>query len=642
MKFVCQFAYLYCEGSGLGLTIAAPSEASCTAGFDSCIPSDAPPTVRTAIQTTFAAVFQSVDGTSQNCAQFYANFRAQLGSLANFVSYNNLIPQFDLVPDCQCSIPANLTTCNGIVDYPVWKALLALNQTIESGVRDALFSITTSLDAISGASCANCYNQLQSTFCTAGFYRCSNTTGSLRLFVPPCKSVCDDALRSCRIDQLAAPAMLGLIRNVSTPATVTLIQQTVSNCSQDPFSPVDVNSTTLITTAGEDFHLRTFNSNASLACHDGTYTPKAKCACVSASVPTVCSTHVTYPVWGPINSLVSPQLANLGTQLDPLKTICQNCYLATARAVCTASFPKCDSDNVIIPSCPSDCRNQISSCNVTAFQSQCDSISSQLPFNASDFGSNCFNSGTPYSSCSSFCTPISSTSVCASYVTWPVFSLMSTYQSQIDLLMSQALSTTSYPNCAGCETNMKKMYCSTLYVPCTPAGVDKLVGVVLNGGVDLGNPASIFPKLDQPCYDECRDTTAGCYTTLAQNPSALLTCNTSSILGFSFGGPLTSTSATCYRHNFGTMPPSTCTVVRAVPKAAAPTAGTSNVPTSGGSSAPSDSNLNNTSGGVHPAAIAVPIVLVVLIAAGAVVAVLYVKKMWIFKIHKPDPRMFEG
>ena len=58
--------------------------------------------------------------------------------------------------------------------------------------------------------------------------------------------------------------------------------------------------------------------------------------------------------------------------------------------------------------------------------------------------------------------------------------------------------------------------------------------------------------------------------------------------------------------------------------------------------APVAATSNIASDTVPVAAIAVPIVLVVVIIPAIIIGLLYFKKMWIFKVHAPDPRMFEG
>lgn len=627
--YLCQFIYADCANSFPNF----PNRASCDAAIGSCTPSDAPSTIRTLLSSAFVELFRGVSGGSATgCASLYTGVIAIAPS-------RDITSSFSLTPDCGCTVPT-VSFCNGVVNYPVWNALATPTfvQQIEATVSTSFTSTVSALQAVPQASCANCETQLRETFCTGAFYRCSSDRS--RLFVPPCKKVCDDAMTTCRIDQLNTPGLLALIRNQTNPATANLISSTLAQCSAEPFLAVPNGvATNLNTTSGaEDFGVRTFASNSSIACHDGTYTTKSKCPCVTAPVAdTACSSHVTWPVWGPIANLSGPQVATATSGLTAIDAICPSCRNAVTRAICTSIFPKCDADNVIVPACESDCATQISTCNVTFLQQQCTTIKDRLPFKASDFGSNCFSSGTPYPSCT-LCAPISSAS-CGPYVTWSVFAEFASRASALEPIVANLVNqVVNIDGCPGCDATMKKMVCSSIFVPCTSAGVDRVAAYLLGGGTfSQSDLRPIFSRLDQPCKDECVSTLSACDSVrpTAIEP-AIFNCDLSRLSVLNTG-PLFSNASTCYRHSFTNLPPPTCAVIRVPPGTPPPVAG------SAGPSAPlASSDVNSGGGGVNAAAIAVPLVIIPIVIVAGVFLFLYITKKWIFKIPAPNPTFFNN
>lgn len=628
--YLCQFIYADCASN----FPTFPNRASCDAAVGSCTPADAPLAVRTFVSTAFVALFRGVTGGSAtSCASLYTGIIAVAPS-------RDISSSFSLVPNCTCSVPP-VSYCSGAVGYPVWSAIAtpAAVQQVEAQVASSVSTTTSALRAVPQASCANCETQLRETFCTGAFFRCSSDRS--RLFVPPCKKVCDDAMTTCRIDQLNTPGLLGLIRNQTNAATANLISGTLAQCSAEPFLaiPNGVATTINTTTGAEDFGVRTFASNGSYACHEGLYTAKSKCPCVTAPVAgTACSTHVTWPVWGPIANLSGPQVATATAGLEAIDAICPSCRSAVTRAICTSIFPKCDADNVLVPACENDCATQINTCNVTFLQQQCNTIKDRLPFKASDFGSNCFSSGTPFPSCT-LCAPITSAS-CGPYVTWSVFAEFGSRASALEPIVANLLnSVVNIDGCPGCDTTMKRMVCSSIFVPCTSAGVDRVAAFLLGGGTfSQTDLRPVFSRLDQPCKNECISTLSSC-NSVRPTPidPAIFSCDLSrlSILNT---GPLFSNASTCYRHGFTNLPPPTCTVFRVPPGTPAPTANNVAAP----STPTSGSDVSGAGSGVPAAAIAVPIVIIIIAAVAGVFLFLYLKKKWIFKIPAPNPTFFNN
>jgi hypothetical protein len=643
---MCGMAYIDCSGSPFPTRLAVPSEQSCSLSFGSCIPPDTPDLIRSYINQAFAQVFQSVDPSVTDCPSLYTYIRNQ-PAIGSLMQYNNISTQFDFTPNCVCSVPQGLTTCGSAVTYPVWSLVAALNSTFESAANSAISAVSGALTS-AGASCTNCSNQLQDSLCTSFFYRCAPDTS--RLFIPPCTNVCNDLLTACRIDQLNTPGILATIRNISSAATAQIITEAVANCTKDPFLPAaNADTTTQTDILDPEYHIRRFTSNNSIACHDGYYTPRTRCPCVSADVVgTACEPYLDYQVWQPIKTAVGPYLDSLLTPLDQLDQLCAECGKAAKKAVCQSLLPKCNADTVLQPVCPGDCAYQMSTCNISAIGKQCDKLADNLPFKAADFGSNCFTGGPAVTPACQNCIPLTASATCAPFANWQVFKAASSQFSLIETLMSVVSSTISYPSCSGCDSGMKKLYCSALFVPCSTAVLDRIINNILAGqSFSFTNFGGLFQLVDQPCYSECTATTSGCLTTLAATPTPILTCNTTRVSLFGttvdFGGPLFSEAPTCYSHNIGPMPPSTCTVLRRPPAGPAPVAApVSAAPSGGGSTVPTSGDGANVSGGVNPVAIAVPVVLVVLLAVGVVFLIMYLKKVWIFKVHKPDPRMFEG
>lgn len=479
----------------------------------------------------------------------------------------NIRDQYKTTPNCTCDLPS-VEFCDGIVDYPVWSVMAKRSASIEALVNESYLASIASINVAPGVACDNCMTQMKKTACTTGFYRCALP----RTFVPPCASVYDDAMRACRVDQLAKPGMRQLIERLTgSNSTAEAIQDALAESQSARYYTIASNLTFIRDSNASSptyniFYNATSSSTNETLCFAGSYTPERRCPCVNASTNSVCAPHVNWQVWEPVNTNVAGIQNNVTGAFEQLNILCADCYKGVARATCTALFPQCTDDDVIVPACASDCERQVSPCNLNAISQQCNTISSQLPWKAVEFNS-CFRAPDPTGNCEYCTTAQPALPQCGKYVQWPTFAVtipglpINVADQFLGALIAAQPNLTSCPECTDM---LKRMYCSSYTIPCRPEVVNQIALHVLNGGAvdDIG---AFLPLLGQPCEAQCQELTRAC-TFRGVDPFPGLSCNMTKLGGF-FDLPFTlfSKDSNCYSHKFTELPPSSCLVPANLP-----------------------------------------------------------------------------
>jgi len=132
---------------------------------------------------------------------------------------------------------------------------------------------------------------VKTVYCSQAFPRCDNDTG--RLFIQPCRNVCDDFLNICRLNQID-DTVIGLLQSQNVSFDLTLLNGLTSTCSNATlFSDTD-------------------------PCAAPFYPPLTpKCPCLSYTQVTLESECSAYVKWNLAKS-IQPFISQIDSQIDSL------------------------------------------------------------------------------------------------------------------------------------------------------------------------------------------------------------------------------------------------------------------------------------------------------------------------------------
>jgi hypothetical protein len=509
-------------------------------------------------------------------------------------SCNAAVPS-TVPPKCDCSAPPALgdfDLCKAFITYPVHSTTIVVAPTIEDKLRRYLAPFYNLSNPVFYRVCPNCNNSMVEAMC--------------RMAYPKCTA---DGVKSARNDTCQTAA--GICK---VPGFRSVCENWVSGL------PIDNNADSI--------------SN------------RDPCGCTSItgelanSLSASCRPYVTYPVpygWGTISgvSIVSNDVNTQITKFDQVKTLlCKNCSDSIVKTICEAYFPRCEAENHILPSCNAGCRGNLQSCGLpglaTSFCGLLQNEAAGLPGVSSCFDS----SSSAFTGSCTYCGRRTDTGQCRDYVDWDTYtgSLPGLDITKFTNLAEFVLPTINFPNCSLCTFQIRRTMCSVFVLPCTDAIVDKLVSKFIALPAGAINTEDALNAVTRPCFSTCQSVLSDCLKTLPPNPKNFFFACDAKLPGLPPNLDLYAKTGECVSHPYPPLP-GTCALYQ--PTAPKSGSNTNTSPGTGGGAPGTSSGLTGSLGSAGIAGIVIVAVVIPIIIA-AVFAVLYIRRLWIFRIKSVD------
>lgn len=493
-------------------------------------------------------------------------------------------------PICPCDPPPPLQQfdlCRPFITYPVHHPTTVEMSNIEEQLRRYLAPYYNISNPVVYRVCPNCNNSLVETMCRMAYPRCLPAGGVRSARNDSCDTMANGICKVPGFKRTCETWVNGLPANDSSAEAIT--NRSPCGCSSIPQSQLTNN----------------------------------------------CKRFITYPVpygWSTDSavSLVSTDADKQIKKFDQVKTLlCTNCSESVIRSICEAYFPRCTNDDHILPACSSGCTGNLRSCNLPGLASSFCGLLQNEAASLPGINSCSDTSSTALTGTCNYCGRRDDTGQCRDYVNWDTYvgSLPGLDITKFTNLAEFVLPTINFPNCSDCTFQIRRTMCSVFVLPCNLTIVDKLVSKFITLPADTTVSAEdALNAVTRPCFSKCQEVLSQCLTTLPPNPKNFFFACDAKLPGLPPNLDLYDKTGDCVIHDYPSLPGTCPLYVATAPRSSSgtpPPTGSSGVITGGGLS-------SGAIAGIVIVAVVLPIIL------AAVVAVMYIRRLWIFRIKRVD------